>query len=416
MNLKGAFSASVFPVILIFAFASISESAEFTFDSSIIVSEEYTDNIFLDDIDGEEEYITRIRPAVAFEYKSPLWQWNLDYTLDHRYYAKGTVEDDTTHIIDGKTNIAIIRDFFFLKVEDEFRRVSLDVTRDFTKESLFVNQSDRNIFETSPYFLFALSPTIKMTTGYIYKNIWFEEGAGIDRVDNIAFIYSDIELSPNVILNTGYRFTQERSDAVDFIKNDVYVGARYEYAEESKLSFRVLYSHIDFEEEGTYTPIFWNAGISHKFDTVLISLDTARDYTANPSGDPVKKDTHRLAVNHTLNRSEQNISVSLSEFRDAVTNDLETRKYGISAYLRHELTPKITGSLDFSYDKFERKLRNTFTKRYLGTVRFDYELYEDFYLAVEYKYADSHSPGIPEDNYINNRAIIEIKKRFYRSI
>ncbi|GBD99295.1 hypothetical protein BMS3Abin07_01330 [bacterium BMS3Abin07] len=414
MNIKSSYIICVFLVFIMFSHASISEGAESELKSSVVVSEEYTDNIFLADKDKKDDYITRVRPNITFDYNSPLWQWNLSYTLDYRIYAKNSKQEDPTHILNGMTNIALIKNFFFVKVKDDYRRVSLSATRDYTKESLFVNQSDRNKLDLNPYFLIALDPAVKLTTGYIYSNIWYKEKNGIDKTDNIGYVALDVDLSRKIVLTPGYRYIQENSgvDAQDFNAQDIFLGARYEYWEKSNIYFKVGYGQVDFKEKDTYRAMYWDAGITHTLNTTRISLKTGRSYDENPTGNPLVKDSYRLSIADERKRTTISLSAFLSRYTDTVTKDLTNVTYGTSGYIRYALTPRLSGKIDGTFDRYERKLKDTYTRRYIAGLRFDYTILENFSLALAYRYTDSYSPGISGDNYRSNRATVEIKKVF----
>jgi opacity protein-like surface antigen len=398
--------------IVFLFFSTMGEGGTFRIKPSFTVSEEYNDNFFLDEENKKDEYITRVLPSIMLEYKAPLWEWDVEYLLDYRYYARQNRGDEITHDLDAKGHISLIRDLFFVDISDDYRRASLDITRDFTKESLFLNQSDRNIFNVNPYFVWRLSPRVNLTTGYIYANYWYEEDIGVDKQDNIAYADMEFELTPKWKVNAGYKYTLEETDARDFNKDDAYLGSRYEYAEESYLHFRAGNTWLDFEEGGGLDKIFWSAGIVHKFKTSTGSFETARDYDENPRGNPLEVDRYVVSFRTVLKRASFGASASLREFTDTVTGKLETRSYGAGGDIRYELTPKATCLLDFAFDKFERKLADAHTRRYLVGLGIEYKFLEDFWMTFTYRYTDSESPNIAGDNFENNRYILAIKKTF----
>ncbi len=397
----------------------MAEGAEFSIEPSITISEEYNDNVFLRKEVRDEDYITRVLPSIVLRYKTPIWEWDISYALDYRYHANynyyaswvaAAREEETTHDLDANGHIEMINEFLFIDISDEYQRVSLDATRDYSEESLFLNQSDRNIFTLNPYFVVKPSSLSTLTTGYIYSDTAYKEEEAIDRTNNIAYVNSDFELSPKITLNAGYKYTQEDSDAMDYNKNDISLGSRYEYAGESYLSFTIGNSWLDFKEANSYSHIFWNAGIIHKFSTVTGSLESAVDYNEDPTGNPIRENRYLMSFGKPSGRTTLNLSISLREYRDSETEDLQTRSYGPTANIRYELTTRTTVAIDSTLEKFERESEKTYTERYLAGLRFDHILSDNLNLALAYKYTDSYSPETPEDNYMNNRFILEIKK------
>ncbi len=77
--------------------ASVSFAAQFNFTPSVIVSEEYTDNLFRDPDDEEEDFITSTGVSLTGEV---LWQTagvELNYTPSYRKYADNTEFDGWRH-------------------------------------------------------------------------------------------------------------------------------------------------------------------------------------------------------------------------------------------------------------------------------------------------------------------------------
>lgn len=410
LRFKRVLIVFLFPVI-IFAITSITESAEFRIQPSITISEEYDDNVFLEKEDTVDEYITRVQPSIVLEFKDLRWELDIDYGLDYRYFANGG-EDDTSHDLEVNGKFEILKELFFLNISDTYSRVSLDITRDFARESLFVNQSDRNIFSVNPYFILRPASLTTVTSGYIFTDTWFKEDTAIDRRNHVAYVDTDFELSRKHTLTAAYRYTQSDSDVTDYNKNDASLGSSYEYAEESFLTVTIGNSWLDFKEAGSNNHIFWNAGISNKFHAFTVQLQSSRDYIEDPEGDLTRVDSYTVTLNKPAERISYGISASFKEFRDAVNEVLEDRSYGVSGYFTYEITPKMTGTVDFTAEKIEEELEDTYTRRYRPTVGINYALLEDFTLAFIYQYIDSDSPKIEENNYKNNRFTLAMSKSF----
>ncbi len=140
-------------------YSASAHGAEFSLQPAITVSEEYTDNLFLTTTNRSEDYITRIVPSIRWTYKAPLWDWDVAYAYDHRYYAKFR-DDQDLYTLDLKNHTRILGDFLQLDVEDVHARKPLSVVRDWTQESLFLNQTDINTFIVTPYIRMRPSPEL----------------------------------------------------------------------------------------------------------------------------------------------------------------------------------------------------------------------------------------------------------------
>jgi len=399
-------------IIFILSSTVIAYGIDFKIEPSITLGEEYNDNIFLREDNEVDDYITRVRPSFILHYKAPIWEWDVSYIFDYRYYAKEARDADTTHDLQANGHIEIIKEFFFIDITDEYARTSLDITRDFTRDSLFVNQSDRNMFSANPYFVLRPHSLITINVGYIFEDVWYKEEEGINRRNNIGHVDTVYEVSPMVTLNAHYKYTNADTDLVDYDKHDIGFGPRYEYAEESFIFFTIGNSWLDLKGVDSSSRIFYDAGVTHKFPTYTVSLVSALDYVEDPAGDLIRVNSYELSLDKTAERATLGTSIFFREFRDYINDGIDTRSYGISGNITYELTPKMTGIFDFTVEKIENELENTYTMRYLPTLEIDYMLLEDLTFTFRYHYIDSYSPEIEADNYKNNRAVIEVTKSF----
>lgn len=396
-------------------------AAEFELRPSITVREEYNDNFFLNEDDKVDEFITRVMPSIQFRYGAPLWTWDLKYTFDYVYYARDKRDDEILHHLTLNGLIEAVKDRVFVRVADDYGRVSLDVTRDFTRESTFRDQSNRNLLTINPYYVFRVSPLLNVTTGYTYINTWYDDEQAVDKDEHIISIEPRYELSPYVSIIGGYRFSYVDSEVNDYKRHDVYIGPRYEYFDQSFVYARVGNSWTEYIGREKTSNIYWAAGITHAFPTFTGFVEAGVDYTEDPQG-TVRRSTRYLAgVRYDRERINANVSLGLTSYNNAeisvATGDLrpssdDTDKYGATGALKYALTPNLTGTLDLTIERLERDFLDTYTSRFLGGLRFEYLLLEETRLALSYYYTDSYSPRLPGDRYENNRVFVEISKRF----
>ncbi|MCC6345981.1 MAG: TIGR03016 family PEP-CTERM system-associated outer membrane protein [Nitrospirales bacterium] len=404
-------------LIALFPPLSLQEAgaAEFEIHPAIMVIEEYNDNIFLTREDKVDDFITRAVPSLAFKYSAPLWTWDIAYALDYMHYAKGARGDDTTHNLIAKGSIELLKDRFFIKLNDDYGRVSLDVTRDLTKESSFVDQSDRNIFVANPYYVIRPAERTRITAGYIYSNTWYEDPRAVNKTDNVVYVEPSYDLTPRTTLSAGYRYTDDRNDETDYTKHDAYMGSRYEYADKSDVFFRVGNTWLNFKGAKRYSRLFWNAGVNHDFTPFTGTLLVSMDYSEDPLGALIRENTYLAGIRADLSRTKANLTLAVTEYKNAETRRTTTTKYGAGGTVRYELTPRTGGSFEFLAERLEEEDPDTHIRRYVLGVRFDYLLWKDFTVSLAYRYADSSSPREEDDEentYRANRFFLELKKTF----
>jgi hypothetical protein len=404
---------SVMTSCLLLAGALQAMGADFSIKPSLELSQEYTDNVFESNLNKRADYITRAQPGIVLKYNAPLWDWDLGYAFDYRYYARGSRKDDTTHNINAKGLVKLIDEKLFLELSDVYKRVSLDVTRDNTNESLFVNQSDQNIGTFSPYLVLRPSDRLTLKTGYRYVNTWYKESQAVSKQDHIGFINISYELSAKFFLTGDYTFTREIPDKnSSFYRHEAYIGPRYEYADKSFIYAQGGFIASDYDNGTHFLNPSWNAGITHTFDTVTANISTGTKYSDDPLGTSTLETSYSAALTKTFQRGSFTLQGSYTEFSDANADKLINKRYSGSFSSAYELTQDLKGTLGLTYENYRNLLLNGTTNKYFVDCGMNYSFGNELTTGLTYKYIDYSSATIATDNKQVNRVILEVKKVF----
>jgi len=176
--------------ILASLFVASAAHAEFKLTPSLIVREEYNDNIDLTRDNRQDDFITTIIPSLTGTIDTNLLKLSLDYGLYFRLFAKHSDKDETslarTQRLRLDSTFNPIRDILFLKVSDVYARVPIDERRQVGVGNDFVNTSDSNIFIVNPYLVYPVTSSISLSAGYTYKNTWYKDPQGEDAQDHTA--------------------------------------------------------------------------------------------------------------------------------------------------------------------------------------------------------------------------------------
>lgn len=393
-------------------FTSASVAGELTFKPSLMVAEEYNDNIYETWNNRESDFITHLIPGITANYKAPLWDWDLTYSLDYAYYAR-LKEDETSHGLSTRGLVKLIDEFLFLEVSDTYRKTSLDVTRDVTQEGVLGgDQTDQNIFTASPYMVFHPSERTTLRTGYRYTNVWYKEASAVDKTENGAFADLTYQMTDKFSLTGGYLFTHQDTDIQDYDKHDVYGGFRYEYAEGSFIHGRAGNSWIGYQGGRDVSNPFWNAGISHALDTVTLSFDTGVVYTEDPRSVITEETSYTGRAIKKFARGDLGVSLNYAEYRNTELDALDTTRYGTGLNGRYDLAESLIGHLNFTAERYNDKLINTYTNRFVVDYGVTYAIAKDLSIALNHRYIDYSSPVIINDNKRINRVILSLNKAF----
>lgn len=394
------------------AVATIAQGAEFEVHPSLAVNQEYTDNVFETSANRVSDYITRALPGIVMSYKSPAFTGDLNYLFDYRHYAKNSRKDEITHTLGAKGYLIAIQNLAYLDVTDDYQRVSLDVARDVSQESLFLNQSDRNIVNASPYITLRPTDRTVLKAGYRFVDTRYFDSPAINKMDHIGFAELTHGLTERFSLTAGYTFTREQAKINDFNQHLAYGGFRYEYADKSFLFGQGGNVWTSYQNGQRLNSVFWNAGISHTMDTVTASVTTGKHYIEDPLRSIIQETFVTGVLEKRFDKGLVSLSPIYSEYVQAGSDSINTRKYGATARGQYSFTDDLSGSVSFGAEKYEQPQFGSYTRRFLVTSGLSYLIARQLTVSLFYNYADYYSPGIAADNRHVNRGMIEIKKVF----
>jgi len=387
-------------------------AAESDFTPSITLSEEYTDNVF-GSTDRRSDFITRLLPGIAATYKAPLWDWNLGYTFDYRYYAQNSRSADTSNNINANGLVRIIDEKLFLQLSDTYKQVSLDVTRDTTNDSLNGNQTDQNIGTVSPYLVLRPATNLVLKIGYRYINTWYKDPASVSKQDHQGFINLAYDFSPKIIFTTDYTFTNELPETGNsFYRHEVLAGPRYEYADKSFIFAQGGVTATDYSNGTNTLNPAWKGGITHTVDTFVAAATVGTGYTDDPAGDSTFSTSYILTLTKNLSQGSVTLRGSYIEYEDAETEETTTKTYaaGINSLL--EVLPDIKVNLGFTYENYHDVEIASYTDKYFVDSGISWLAGKDLNLGLYYKFIDYSSAETADDNYRINRVILEVRKTF----
>jgi hypothetical protein len=402
-------------------------ASDFSILPSIAVSEDYTDNIFQTQTDRKTDFITHLSPGLEFNYQAPFWDWDLAYLLDYRYYARKSQKNELSHNLDAKGKLRIIKNFLFLDITDTFKKVSLDVNRDTTTDSTFVNQADQNILTVAPYIEFRPGANFLVKSGYHYTRESYPNASsgnttssGIDREEHGAFISTALELNPKTTITTNFAYTHVvTGHDLSYQQLLPSLGTRYEYADKSFVSLEGGYSWFLYDNGPTTSNPYWNIGITHAFDHAVVSLNTSVTYNTDPLQASTEQQDVTARLEKTMSRGFLSLFATYSKLSDNQQDSLSSKKYGVGGNIKYEFTEKITGHLDLTGEKVDEKTNNNINYDITAPYRFfisagvGYTLANNLTLTLDYSYTTyRESIGSSANSTDINRVILGLTKSF----
>lgn len=385
------------------AFCPEAWGGQFTAKSSFSVQEQYNDNVFLTEKDRKTDYITSLIPSLTLDYKAPLWKWDLAYSVDYLHFLNNSESDNFEQNINLQNSTQLIKKFFYIDASDTYAKTSLSLTRNYSRLSYFLNQTDQNIFTVKPHFRFRPGDATTVDAGYSYQNIWYRNSLAVNKSDNSFYVEAKDELSPSLEISAGGIYSSEQNSLQNYDEINFHAGSRYSYSSGGDIFFSFGNDSYHFDENGSSDYWTWDAGVNHRFKAFSASIESSSLTVENPSGLPERVDTYAVSLATNSARTPASLALSLAEYTDLATEELRDRTYGVTATVLHKFTRAFSGSLDLTAERIEDKVEESYSNLMISTLGFNYQLTRKADLLFKYQYTYSHSPVIAFDRYLDDR-------------
>jgi len=388
-------------------------AGQFSVVPSILVSEEFNDNVNEVVSGARSDFITRLQPGASLTWSVPVLQLEASYNLDYRYYARGTMTDGATHNATLKESASFFEHFLALDANESFTRVSLNVARDYSQESLSVNQTDQNLAFVSPYLNWRLGEKGTLKTGYRYTDVRYWSQAGINKQQHSAFAQYAGEPTAKLSLSAGYTFTDTEAEPVGYSQHDISAGFKYQFGATSFLYGTLGNSWQEYTSGRDVSSLFWNAGLTYDFGFAVATLETIVQYADDPLTISTKETDYTLRVNKTMQRAMVAFSGGYSEYVNTLTGALDHRRAFLTCNGNYQFLPKLTGTLGASADRVSRQVSTDFLYHLVGSAALTYSMNKELNLGLTYsRIAYRNALERSSDGMDGNRAIMEIRKLF----
>jgi hypothetical protein len=401
---------SIATVLYIIFNLSESEGAEFSLNPSIVVREEYDDNIYFRKDNRVDDYITRVMPSVSLYYRTPILDFNSDYTLNWWYYSKRG-ESDTSHSLTLISKINMIKNFLYLDISDTYTSVVLEPREPSTESNLERNRTDSNTLNISPYMRYAISASNTFSAGYRYTNIWYERD-GTDRQMHTGFANIRHVFSSMLNASLGGEYTADRpyTEHKNDQNNDqtaLFFGVSYNTSPKIVLDGTVGYRWINYFHGRDEDSIFYKTGLSYRFSEAgQIEARFSSSFTNSPLYGLIKSQTENLSVKYG-----RVLSVNGNMFhRKEKYSEVERKDDAIGGSIGFEYKPTFRLTLSISgrheQDKFlpegERK------KLYGASGGINYRLTDKTAVSTSYTYTKEDYKKNMSD-YTDNFVMAQIR-------
>jgi hypothetical protein len=400
--------------LLVLLAAAPARSSEFRVTPSIAVSEEANDNIRELPAGSRFELLTRAQPGLALHYLGPYTLLDAAYNLDYRYYARNTRGQEFNHAASLKGFQGFWENFLTLEASDTFSRVSLDIARDTTQESVLVNQTDQNLATVAPTLTWHPGGKSTLKTGYRFSDVrYWHTTTAIDKQTHTGFANYLHQLSDHLEFNAGYSFSSTKTETISYQEHDVSAGLRYEYGDKSFLFGSLGNSWLEFPGFKT-SNLFWDVGVTHNLGLAVATLETKVQYAEDPLTLSTKQTDYSLKLDRAMERGRAGFSASYSEYEVTLNRSQDRKRLQLNLGGSYLVLPSLTGNLNLTGERLNR------TSSFLGlpfhlvaSGGLSYALGEGLAVSGTYTHISYRSKLDSSGGAIEvNRGILEVRKSF----
>ncbi|WP_136526850.1 TIGR03016 family PEP-CTERM system-associated outer membrane protein [Geomonas ferrireducens] len=391
--------------------ASPALAADFKVNPSLSLSEEYNDNLFQTAQREKTDFVTRVQPTIALSAEGGGFTTSLSYGVDYRYFAKNSRSYQLDHRAAMLGNLRFFDDFFHVDLSDTYSRVSSELARDLTGESLVVNQTLQNNAIVSPFLTWHLSGSSTLKTGYRYRDTRYWGGDGVDKREHDGYAELSHEISSGLVLSAGYTFARIISDADGLDRHEAFAGLKYDFGTGNFLYAKGGYDWQSFDSGLKTSDPFWDLGASRDFGLLVAAIGTKVQYTEDPQTLSTRNINHYATLSRNFPRGFASFTASWSKYEkeQQVPRDVE-RKVFFGLTGRYELSSGLTANLNLSGDRLDSTLPRDYPYHLTAGAGFDYAMSTNVVLAANYthiSYRDNLDSAAGSVEV--NRAIVEMR-------
>lgn len=380
---------------------------------TITASIEYNDNILASRSDREEDYITRILPGLTAGYEGPRIQLSASYYFHWINFSRHSDLSLDTHKAALNMNAEILRNAFFLKVTNDYGRVSKDIARERVQESFILDQTDSNVFTVEPYLILRPSAWTRIRAGYRFSDYWYKDEDSVDKKDSAVFAFSSFELSPRSSAGIRAEYLRQTNRIEDFDRAEAAADLKYEYANGAAAIMSIGYSKILFDDGRTAESSVWNAAVNHDFGRARLAFKTSGNLIEDPNSVPKFEYSYVVtAAKDFGSRTVITASHHFSDYYNSETEKRETRKYGITAGIQHDFSSRLRYTASLRREKFVLYLQDATSFRTSFSQALAYALGENVSAKLMSNFIDYESTVLEADNHETNRVTAEISAAF----
>ncbi len=406
-------------------------AGEFKFGFSTSLAEKYDDNIYLDEHDEEDDFITSLTPAVSISYLTENTNLSLSYHPEFEFYAENSDENDINHSgafnlnsqLTPRLNLTVTDSLVFTPAQDtageglrEHRRGSRS------------NDSDQlnNFFNTA--LSYQLFHATSVHAGFSYSLENYEESEYQDSDEYSYELGMDHRLTGSDTIFCSYRyrrmFYEDDKSLRSYQRRPGYggendtdvqsisIGETHQFPRGLSLTVSAGIELIDEEHEDSETDWSGSASLTKTFRTGSLGLSFDRSVsTGEGEGGTVVRNSLDLTGRKDFTR---HLAGSLSTFfstEESTSGDeTDNEEWGLILGVDHQISRRLSSALSGS---FIRQNSDGWgegdTDSYRARANVNYLIRPNCSAYCSYSYYQQNGRDSTEEDYEDNIVTLGIK-------
>lgn len=407
-------------LILAFGVCLLSVSsaiAQFEIHPRLSLTEEYTDNLFLNNSNEQEDWITTIAPGIALTYSARSVELTVDYSLSYKSYQENSSSNsDEFDDIQRANATALFFNGrpFTLSLSETISRETLDESDNSAEYNELVNKSTVYKFVAAPEYRLELTPSFSLVFGYTYGRTDYVEAAGNDSEEHGGTFSLVKELSSNTTVSIDYSYKAHQSDTdADFDQQDYTLNLKHQVGPRLNVTAGAGFSTVEYDDGGDSEDTNWLLGVDYKLSEALaLNANINQSFSTSATDGLTKSRSAVLGIAYAKSQLMASAELYYDQ-SDYVLTSREDQSFGSRFDITIPLTKAFSTSFDAEYEKvsFDSvSAPDEDADRYSLGCSLGYN-YRRFDASLGYKYRLNES-DISDNDYTNNVVTLSAAVRF----
>lgn len=391
-------------------------SAKIKLTPKMTVEEKYTDNLFLDDQNEQDEWITTLSPGIDIIIDSRWIDLSLDYSFRYDYYKNN---DDLTDFDFSGGQRANLGTTFFegrpftLLVDATISRETLDEREASSATNELINKSTVYDLTVNPQYRFRLGGQSSLVFGYIYDRTDHDDSRGDDSQGHSARVSLLRELSVNTQISANYTYKMNISDdEEDYNEQSYTLGLSQQLGPRTKISLEGGFSTVEYVDINDDQESFsWSADVNYRLSApITLSLMSSQDFDNSATNGLTKSRDASFMISYKKGSFAAGLE-TFWEQTDYIRTVREDESYGGRFDLSIPLNSNLSSGLDAEYkvSDFAGQIDNS-VDQYSAGASLHYNI-RRFLTSINYEYR-VYDADINTQDYTENTVILSVSVRF----